>query len=219
MARPELIIGNKNYSSWSMRPWLAMKQLGLDFTEVRVALFTGDYKQRLFGYSPVGRVPVYRDPPVLVWESLAILWHLASRYAHLLPEGPAEAAHAIAIATEMHAGFPNLRQAMPMNCRTTGRRVPVDGVLAADIARIQAIWNACRRNAPQPGPWLFGRFSVADAMYAPVVSRFHTYAVACPGPAGEYMEAVLADPYVREWFAAAHAEEEILDDYEVGRGA
>lgn len=216
MSRPELIIGNRNYSSWSMRPWLALMKLGVDFAEIRVPLYTGDYKQRLLTYSPVGRVPVYRYGGVVVWESLAILEYLAQRYPGLWPASPPENAHARSIAAEMHAGFGALRSAMPMNCRATGRRVEVTPALAADIRRVQEIWTVCRAASRERGPWLFGSFTIADAMYAPVVSRFHTYGVRCTGDAGDYAASVLADRHVQRWFADARQETETIAAAEVG---
>lgn len=216
MAKPRLIIGNKNYSSWSFRPWLALKQLGVDFDELRVALFTEGYKQALLQYSPAGKVPVYREGDIVVWDSLAILEHLAQSHASLWPQESQARARARSIAAEMHAGFGALRSAMPMNCRATGRRVPITPAVADDVARIHAIWRECRAASAHAGPWLFGHFTAADAMYAPVVSRFHTYGVSGAGMVTEYMQTVLRDPCVQQWYDAARAETEIIEDDEVG---
>lgn len=216
MARAELIIGNRNYSSWSLRPWLALMKVGADFAEIRVPLYTADYKQRLLSYSPGGKVPVYREGSVLVWESLAILEHLAQRYPALWPASAPDAAHARSISAEMHAGFAALRTAMPMNCRAAGRSVEITPEVAADIRRVQEIWTVCRAASRRRGPWLFGGFTIADAMYAPVVSRFQTYGIQCTGDAAEYAAAVLEDPHVQQWYAAARQEPETIEGAEVG---
>jgi glutathione S-transferase len=200
MSRPKLVIGNKNYSSWSLRAWLALAKLGVAFEEIRVVLFTESYKQQLLQYSPAGKVPVYLEGDVVVWESLAILEHLAQQHRSLLPQAPAARALARSIAAEMHAGFAALRSDMPMNCRAGRRRVAVSAAVAADIARVQSIWTTCRAAAVNDGPWLFGSFTLADAMYAPVVSRFHTYGVACNAAAADYMRTVLDDPCMRQWY-------------------
>jgi glutathione S-transferase len=216
MSRPRLVIGNKNYSSWSFRAWLALAKLGIDFEEIRVALFVDGYKQRLLQYSPAGKVPVYLDGDIVVWESLAILEHLAQVHPALLPERMQARALARSVSAEMHAGFSALRNAMPMNCRATGRRVAISDAAAADITRIQAIWGDCRAAAAGGGPWLFGSFTIADAMYAPVVSRFHTYGVASHGAAAEYVKTVLNDPCVRQWYEAGRQETEVIEDDEAG---
>ena len=216
MGTPTLVIGNRNYSSWSLRAWLALAKLGVDFEEIRVPLFVDGYKQRLLQYSPAGKVPVYLDGDITVWESLAILEHLAQTHRTLLPEAPRERALARAIAAEMHAGFAALRGALPMNCRASGRRVPISDAVAADIARVQAIWRTCRAAAANRGPWLFGTFTLADAMYAPVASRFRTYGIACEGAAGEYMRMVLDDPCMRHWYAVSRRESEVIAEDEAG---
>jgi len=216
MSTAQLVIGNKNYSSWSFRPWLALAKLGAEFEEIRVALFVDGYKQRLLQYSPAGKVPVYREGDLVVWDSLAILEHLAQKYRSLWPDAESEWAQARSISAEMHSGFSALRSAMPMNCRAGGRRVAISDAAAADIARIQCIWAECRVAATGRGPWLFGSFTIADAMYAPVVSRFHTYGVACDGVAAEYMRTVLSDPCVQQWYDASARETEVLHDDEVG---
>lgn len=216
MSKPRLIIGNKNYSSWSFRPWLALRQLGVDFAEIRVALFTQGYKQALLQYSPAGKVPVYLEDDLVVWDSLAILEHLAQTHVSLWPQARQARARARSIAAEMHSGFGALRSALPMNCRATGRRVPMTAAVSADVVRIQAIWRECREAAAGSGPWLFGGFTAADAMYAPVVSRFHTYGVACDGRVADYVQSVLNDPHVRLWYDAARRETEVIDEDEAG---
>jgi glutathione S-transferase len=216
MAKRRLVIGNKNYSSWSFRPWLALKKLGVDFEEIRVALFADGYKQTLLQYSPAGKVPIYLDGDVVVWDSLAILEHLAQAHRSLWPEALPARAQARSISAEMHAGFSALRNAMPMNCRATGRRVVVTEAVAADITRIHSIWRDCRTAAASRGPWLFGTFTAADAMYAPVVSRFHTYGVVGDAVVAAYRQTVLNDPCVQQWYAASREETEVIDEDEAG---
>ena len=174
-----LIVGNKNYSSWSMRPWIAMKATGIAFTEEVISLNAPDFKARVSKVSGTGKVPVLSDGDVHVWESLAILEYLAEKFpgAGLWPSDPAARGHARAIASEMHAGFVPLRRHLPMNLwrPVMPRALPDD--VAANVRRIEHIWTDCRTRFGMGGPFLFGRFGAADAMYAPVVSRFHTYAV------------------------------------------
>jgi glutathione S-transferase len=194
----QLVIGNKNYSSWSLRPWLAMKVHGIPFDEKRIALYTAGSQEEILRYSPAGKVPILKDGATLVWESLAILEHLAERYPRLWPRDAPERAKARSLAAEMHAGFAKLREHMSMNVR---KRYPGKGrtpEVLADIARITAIW------AEAKGPFLFGEFGAADAMYAPVVLRFRTYEV--EGPNRKYMDAMLALPAMREWIEAAERE-------------
>ena len=175
-----LVIANKNYSSWSFRPWLAMKVAGIPFEETLISLDAADFKSRLAALSGAGKVPVLIDGATRVWESLAILEYLAEKMpgAALWPNDPAARAHARAIASEMHAGFLPLRRQLPMNVRRPVMPRALDADAAADVARIDAIWNECRARFGSGGPYLYGAFTAADAMYAPVVWRFHTYAVA-----------------------------------------
>lgn len=214
MTNPVLIIANKNYSSWSLRAWLALAQAGIVFDEVRIALGMPDTKEKLLGYSPAGKVPVLIDGSAKVWESIAICEYAAERWPEkrLWPADRAARAHARSVSAEMHAGFAALRAAMPMNCRSRypgkGRSAAVD----ADIARIEALWGDCLKR--HGGPFLFGAFSIADAMYAPVVSRFLTYDVKLVGALQQYAQAVLELPAMREWYAAGAAEPEFLAEDE-----
>ncbi|MGZ8272399.1 MAG: glutathione S-transferase family protein [Burkholderiaceae bacterium] len=210
-----LIVGNRNYSSWSLRPWLAMKQAGLAFEEVRVLLNQPDTKTQILRHSPSGRVPCLVDGALAVWDSMAICEYVNEQYAGggLWPREVAQRARARSIAAEMHSGFAALRTHMPMDIR--GRH-PDRGAAAAarpdvstDIARIQSIWTDCL--AACGGPFLFGSFSIADAFYAPVVTRFRTYAVAMPARLSAYSDAVFELPAMREWAATATAEPETLD--------
>jgi glutathione S-transferase len=197
-----LVIGNKNYSSWSLRPWLAMKVLGIAFDEKRIHLYGPGSKEQILRYSPAGHVPILHDGETVVWDSLAILEYLAERHPQLWPSDPAQRAKARAVSAEMHSGFAALREHMSMNTR---KRYPGKGRTAevlADIARIDAIW------AEAQGPFLFGVFTAADAMYAPVVLRFRTYEVAVRKQS--YMDAMLALPAMREWIEAAEREPESI---------
>lgn len=209
MAEPVLVVGNKNYSSWSLRAWLAMKVLGLPFREVRIPLYGPESKRALLEYSPAGKVPCLVDGEVRVWDSLAILEYLAERHPALWPADAALRARARSISAEMHSGFPNLRQHMCMNIR---KRHPGKGrtpEVLAEIARIVALWSEAR------GPFLFGAFGAADAMYAPVVLRFRTYAVELPPVCRAYADAVLALPALQQWMRDAERETESLPQFEL----
>ncbi|MGA2891550.1 MAG: glutathione S-transferase [Xanthobacteraceae bacterium] len=212
-----LIIGNKNYSSWSFRPWLALKAAGIAFEETVISLEASDFKARVIAVSPAGRVPVLIDGGVVIWESLAILEYLADKFpaAGLWPADAAARAHARAVASEMHAGFMPLRRLLPMNvARQVKPRALDDGALA-DVKRIDAIWNECRAKFGARGGFLFGGFGAADAMYAPVVWRFHTYAVEVSATARAYMRAMMALPAWSEWRDAARREPWVLPHDEV----
>jgi glutathione S-transferase len=206
-----LTIGNKNYSSWSMRPWFAMKVAGIPFEETVISLDAPDFKERL-KISGTGKVPVLVDGAVQVWESLAILEYLAETIpaARLWPADPAARAHARAIANEMHAGFVPLRRQCPMNMWRPVKKMELNAEAAANAARIDAMWSDCRARFGAGGPFLFGTFTASDAMYAPVVSRFHTYAVEVGAASRAYMAAVMALPAWAEWRAAALKEEWVL---------
>jgi glutathione S-transferase len=208
MAGPLLVVGNKNYSSWSLRAWLAMKVLGIEFRELRVPLYLPQSKAELLQYNPAGKVPCLVDGAVTVWDSLAILEYLAERHPSLWPSDPAQRARARSISAEMHSGFASLRQHMSMNIR---KRHPGKGrtpEVLAEIARIVDIWSVCR------GPFLFGGFGAADAMYAPVVLRFRTYEVELPPACRAYADAVLALPAMQQWIGDAERETETLAQFE-----
>jgi glutathione S-transferase len=212
-----LIIGNKNYSSWSFRPWIAMKVAGIAFDEVVISLDAADFKARLLKVSGTGKVPTLLDGDVQVWESLAILEYLAEKFpaAKLWPADPAARAHARAISSEMHAGFLPLRRACPMNMWRPVKKRDLDNDVLANVRRIDAMWTDCRSRFGAGGPFLFGSFGAADAMYAPVVARFHTYAIDVGAEARAYMEAVMALPSWSEWTAAARQEPWVLPHDEV----
>jgi len=212
-----LVVGNKNYSSWSMRPWIGMKAAGIPFDETVTPIYQPGSKEKLLGYSPAGKVPILLDGDVRVWESLAILEYVAEKFpkAGLWPADAAARAHARAIASEIHAGFLPLRRHLPMNMWRTVATRHLTSEAAANAKRIDAMWTDCRARFGAGGPFLFGTFTAADAMYAPVVSRFATYAVEVSPPARTYMDAVIALPAWKEWEAAALAEETVLPDFEV----
>lgn len=213
---PTLIIGNKNYSSWSLRPWLLLKHAGIPFTEVRIPLYTPNTKTNIMKYSPAGKVPALQVGDITVWESLAICEYVAEQFPdkHLWPRHTAARAHARSIACEMHAGFAALRQHMSMNCR---KRLPGKGhtpEVHKDIERICAIWNDCRSRYGGGGAFLFGAFTIADAMYAPVALRFVTYEVQLDPVAATYVRTLTALPALRQWLAEAAAETEVIMHYE-----
>jgi glutathione S-transferase len=216
-----LVIGNKNYSSWSMRPWIAMKVASIPFEETVISLDAPDFKARVGAVSGTGKVPVLSDGVMHVWESLAILEYLAEKFpaAGLWPGDAAARAHARAIANEMHGGFLPLRRHLPMNMWRPVIRRELTPEVAANVARIETMWADCRarfgQKAGTGGPFLFGRFGAADAMYAPVVARFHTYDVTVAAGTRAYMEAVMALPAWREWHAAALKEPWVLAEDEV----
>jgi len=216
MSRYTLVIGNKNYSSWSLRAWLLMKQAGIPFEEIRIPLYVSGSKDSLRKYAPSGKVPVLLDGSLAVWDSLAIAEYLAERHPErrLWPQDAAERTIGRSISAEMHSGFTALRSNMSMNCRGSfpgaGRTVEV----AADIERIQRMWTDCRARFGTAGPFLFGAFTIADAMYAPVVLRFKTYAVQLTAVARQYADAVLGLPALQDWVEAAKAEIEVIPAFE-----
>lgn len=213
----KLVIGNKNYSSWSMRPWLALRASNIDFEEVSIPLYTGEAdKKRILGFTRSGKVPVLVDGDVTVWDSLAIIEYAAERFpeALLWPEDRASRAHARSISAEMHSGFAALRNECGMNLHRPVRAIPLSDDARADIARVQEIWTECRERHARFGPLLFGSFSGADAMFAPVVHRFLTYAIEVAPAVRDYMNAMTALPAFQEWTRAALAETLIIEKFE-----
>jgi glutathione S-transferase len=205
-----LYIGNKNYSSWSLRGWLATRLSGAPFREVLVQL-RGTYNLENRAFSPTALVPALHDGDVQVWDSLAIGEYLAERHPGMWPADAAARAWARSIAAEMHSGFPTLRNEMTMCIRERVDVRPWSDALVADIARVVELWTDSRRRWSRGGPYLCGAFSLADVFYAPVAFRFQTYDVRPEGAAGEYLAALLAHPFVREWEAAAVAETTVID--------
>jgi len=208
MARLTLAIGNKNHSSWSLRPWLALKAAGVDFEEYPVLLRQPDSKARILAFSPAGKVPALLAGDLLVWDSLSICEYVAETYprAGLWPDAPEARAVARSVAAEMHAGFMGLRRDLSMDIQ---RRLPLPALpedTRNDIARVLAVWNECRAKYGKEGPYLFGRFSIADCMYAPVVTRFRTYGYELDAVCQAYSDAVFAHPAMAAWCRAAEAE-------------
>ena len=210
-----LVLGNKNYSSWSLRPWLALKKAGIPFDEVVIFLDRPDTRENILKYSQAGRVPVLVEGGQAIWDSLAICEWAAEKVSGLWPKDPIARARARSVSAEMHSSFGALRAQMPMNIRAT-RHVPMTDALKADIDRVVEIWTDCRTDFARNGPWLFGAFSIADAMFAPVATRLRTYEVELPDAAALYVETLYADPVFQEWQAAAETEEDILRIEEVG---
>lgn len=218
-----LVIGNRNYSSWSLRPWLALKKTGRPFREEEVPLRQADTRARILRHSGAGRVPVLHHGPVTVWESLAICEYLAELFpdAGLWPADPAARAHARAISAEMHSGFGQVRHNMPMDLIRDRRRESRAHLAADEIARVATVWGeALRRwgargdgrgDGGGGGPFLYGDFTNADAMYAPMVSRFRTYGVTLDETCTRYMNAVMDSAAFKEWEAAARKETAIIE--------
>ncbi|MFK8251066.1 glutathione S-transferase family protein [Ancylobacter terrae] len=213
----KLLIGNKNYSSWSLRPWIALTAAGIPFEEVLVPLGAADFKARVAAHSPAGRVPVLIDGPATVWESIAILEHLAERFpdAGLWPADPAARAYARSIATEMHGGFGALRSAAPMNLWRPVEKLALGEAAAQDLARITERWRTARAAYGAGGDFLFGRFGAADAMYAPVASRIRTYDLPVDPVSAAYVAAIHAHPAFVAWKAEGLKETEVLPEDEI----
>jgi glutathione S-transferase len=198
-----LLIGSKNYSSWSLRPWLFLRKAGFEFTEQIVYFDASDYQVQIAQLSPSRRVPLLIDSGLKIWDSLAICEYAAESTGRGLPGDPKARARARSLAAEMHSGFQTLRDECPMNVRAADRRVPMTPELRADIARIDEVWSGCRKEHGGAGGWLFGDFGIADAMFAPVVFRFQTYGAVLSPPARAYMDHALQDPDLRDWQRAA----------------
>lgn len=217
----KLIIGNKKYSSWSLRPWLAMTVAGIAFEEQVIPFESDAFRREVGGLSGTGKVPVLIDGDIVIWESLAILEYLAEKFpaAGLWPRDVAARAHARVVANEMHAGFQALRNHLPMNVARRVNKRDLPPPVVANVRRIETLWADCRARfggaAKQAGPFLFGAFCAADAMYAPVVSRLHTYAVDIAPPARAYMNAVMALPAFAQWTAAGIKEPWLFAEDEV----
>lgn len=202
-----LVIGNKNLSSWSLRPWLMLKHLGLEFDEVRLTLDTPQFKPAIARYSAAGRVPVLLDGDVTVWDSLAIIEYVNEKcQGKGWPADRAQRAHARAVSAEMHSGFAGLRECWPMKATQQDKGRPLTPAAANDVKRIEQIWLQCREQYGSRGPWLFGEYSSADAMYAPVALRFNTYGTGLSAVADAYVRQTLDHVHMREWLAGASKE-------------
>ena len=217
MPKCVLVVGNKNYSSWSLRAWLALRRTGIDFEEIVIPLMRPETREAIRAHSPSGKVPLLKYGDDTVWDSLAIAEYLAERFPAdgLWPADPTARAVARSAAAEMHAGFMALRRGLPMNLRAHypahARAADVD----AEVGRVQDIWRTCRRRFGADGPFLFGRFTAADAFYAPVVGRFRTYDVPLDAVCRAYADALWETPDMKEWVAAAIAEPYTVAEYEL----
>lgn len=212
-----LVIGNKNYSTWSLRSWLLMRAADISFDEVLLPLDTDEFEQKIHDYSPSGCVPVLIDGETAIWDTLAIAEYLAEVFPekHLWPVGNLARARARMISAEMHSGFPDLRRALPMNLRRPVGAVPVSKGALGDIERIFEIWRGCREECDGDGQFLFGDFSIADAFYAPVAARFRTYGLELDEIARSYVEVIHGLPAFREWQQGARDEPWIIESDEL----
>jgi glutathione S-transferase len=211
-----LVIGNKRYSSWSMRPWLCLKVAGIPFEEKQIFIHKPDSLKQILKYSPAGRVPCLVDGKTKVWDSLSICEYVAEKFltAELWPNERHERAYARSICAEMHSGFQALRTNMNMNCVSHFPGKGWNPDVQKDVERIIQIWDDCRKSHKRKGPFLFGAFTIADAFYAPVVTRFRTYGVHVDKIGKEYMETIYSLPAMQQWLNEARKEKEIIEDYE-----
>ena len=210
----QLVIANRNYSSWSLRAWLYLAESGIEFEEIRIPLFTDQWREEIARYSPVGRVPVLIDDGFSIWDSTAIIEYAREQFPGAVdwPEDRKQRAQARSISAEMHSGFLALRDELPQNLRA---RCPLDTQSLGEecrqqIQRVDQIWSECRNENRSSGKWLFGTFSIADVMFAPVALRFVTYEIAVSPEAGEFMDAVCGLQSVQQWIAAAREEKESI---------
>ena len=214
----KLVIGNKNYSSWSLRPWLLLSHYGIPFEEIRVPLNQTDTNINLAKYSEAGKVPVLLDGDLTVWDSMAICEYISEQYleGRGWPSSARARAEARSCCAEMHAGFPKVRSRLPMNCRAGQRRVSLDSDLTTELARVDLMWSKYRQAYSSLGPWLFGEFSIADCMFAPMASRFETYGIGLSEPATHYLRSLLSHEKLLAWIEQARSEPETIEIEEVG---
>jgi glutathione S-transferase len=212
----KLVLANKAYSSWSLRPWILLAHFKIPFEEIVIPLDLPETRAAILKHSPTGKVPALIDGAITIWESLAIMEYVAEKYPQkaIWPKAKAARAHARAISSEMHAGFQALRQQCPMNFRRPVRRLAFTPETLADIARIEAAWGEARRRFGKAGPFLFGRFSAADAMFAPVVNRLHVYDAPVNRATRDYMDAMSGLPSWKAWSKDAEAEAWRIAKYE-----
>ena len=213
----QLVIGTKNYSSWSLRPWLLLRHFEIPFEEVAIALFTEGYREELAKYSPTLRVPVLIDGENTVWDSLAICEYLSEKYlqGRALPADIEERGLCRAYCSEMHSGFMAIRSEMPMNCRAQ-KNLQVSAEAMAESQRVDQLFSAARVRFAHRGEYLFGDFSIADCMYAPIVSRFTTYGIELSKPSQNYMQSMAENPALAAWVEGARNETQLLPNFEVG---
>ncbi len=211
-----LVIGNKNYSSWSLRPCFFMQQNQVSFAEKRVALYTDTMEAELAEYESDSKVPILKDGDLIVWDSLSILEYVSEQYldGKGWPVDPKARAIARSISAEMHSSFSNVRNDMPMNCRKQFQ-IEFSEETQHEIERIKTLWQKCRTEFGAGGEWLFGEFSIADAMYAPIVIRFNGYGVPLDGIEKAYVENMLNNPHIQAWTEAGKIEKEVIDEDEI----
>jgi len=217
MSELTLVIGNKNYSSWSLRPWLLLKHFNIDFDEVRIALYNDQARENLAMHSPSLKVPVLNHHGQAVWDSLAICEYISETFLNNRgwPSRPEARAIARSASAEMHSGFFALRNELPMNCRKQHANFELSSNVLNEVARIKAIWRECRERFHTDGDWLCGEFSIVDCMFAPVVIRFHGYGVVLEGDLKVYVDRVLSHPHVAAWMKDGENESEVIEMAEV----
>lgn len=218
MSNIQLVMGNRNYSSWSLRAWLCLRKSGVEFEEIVLPLDSVEFEEKIGDYSPTRRVPVMWDDGQCIWDSLAICEYANDNFAQgsLWPSDSYSRGWGRAMAAEMHSGFPEIRSKLPMNCRADNRYVELDDALQADIDRIFSLWGDSLASHADSGPWLLGAFSIADAMFAPVVIRLKNYGVSMPSDIRGYCEHVLADVDLVHWCEQARSETWIVEADEAG---
>jgi glutathione S-transferase len=217
VSKLHLVIGNKNYSSWSLRPWIALTMAGIPFRETLIPLDTPETARLIAEHSHAGRVPVLIHGRNVIWESLAIMEYMAELFPekNFWPKTVSARAMARSVSNEMHAGFSALRNACPMNLRRAKKPVPMNDAVLKDVARIESLWRECRERFGKGGKFLFGKFCIADAMYAPVVTRFDTYAIPVADDTRQYMDSIMSTAAFRLWQDAALKETWIVPSDEV----
>lgn len=217
MSTLTLIIGNKNYSSWSLRPWILLRHHNIDFEEKRVALFVDTTASELAEYGSDYKVPVLKDDGLIVWDSLSILEHISEAYLDGAGWPGDQSARALArsVSAEMHSSFTNVRSELPMNCRKKFEHIKLTQNAEREIERIKTLWRKCRQEYGSGGEWLFGNFSIADAMFAPIALRFNGYSIPLQGIEADYVQAVLNHPGIIEWIEAGKLETEIIEADEI----
>lgn len=214
----KLIIGNKNYSSWSLRPWFLLKHFGIKFEEIRIPLFTADYDSVITEFTDAHKVPVLQDAELTVWDSLAICEYISEQYldGKGWPSKLSARAEARSASAEMHSGFFEIREHMPMNCRAQ-RHISLSKGVSQEILRIDTLWQSLRKKYQSQGKWLLGEFSIADCMYAPIASRFHTYQSELSETSRLYIQDIINHPEIKNWYQQATDEEEVIEQSEVGQ--
>ena len=212
-----LIIGNKNYSSWSLRPWVFMKQNQMAFTEKRIILSAETTQEELSQYASGFKVPVLQDGDLLIWDSLSILEYLSETYLQSKgwPKNAEARAMARSVSAEMHSSFYALRKELPMNCRKQFQNIKLSSAALQGVERITTLWQTCRTKFGKDGEWLFGEYTIADAMFAPVALRFAGYDISLGDVESAYVQSVLKQPAIVEWIAAGKAETEIIPEDEI----